>query len=278
DVVFDAATGGPGSATLVSQALDARLRALVPALGALPLATTPDPAWPAGTRAIGEVAVCAQELLRLISGGRSITPASFARGSDDPVRTSDASALAARLAPVVVDLATAVDNLASAIDNATTVDAAVTALRAYGIAMPAGAEVAVLAEARRRLSAAQAVADPDPAAAAHAIGEAVFGPGFVVLPTVSGGADLFSSTLGIVKPARAAIRRWLLGLATVRPDVATYAAVLLAADATSTAPGPVRSLRVAQLAPSGTAGVANWLGLSLPEGSPSPDQPVTCIL
>ena len=278
DVVFDAATGGPGSATLVSQALDARLRALVPALGALPLATTPDPAWPAGTRAIGEVAVCAQELLRLISGGRSITPASFARGSDDPVRTSDASALAARLAPVVVDLATAVDNLASAIDNATPVDAAVTALRAYGIAMPAGAEVAVLAEARKRLAAAQAVADPDPAAAAHAIGEAVFGPGFVVLPTVSGGADLFSSTLGIVNPARAAMRRWLLGLATVRPDVATYTAVLLAADATSTAPGPGRSLRVAQLAPSGTAGVANWLGLPLPDGSPSPDQPVTCIL
>lgn len=278
DVVFDAATSGPASATLVSQALDARLRALVPALGALPLAKTADPAWPVGTRAIGEVAVCAQGLLRLISGGRSVTPASFARGSDDPVRTADASALAPRLAPVLADLGTAVDDLASALANATPVDAAVTALRAYGIAMPPGAEVAVLAEARKRLAAAQAVSDPDPATAAHAIGEAVFGPGFVVLPTVSGAADLFSSTLDNVTPARAAMRRWLLGLATVRPDLAAYTAVLLATDATSSAPGPGRSLRVAQLAPSGTAGVTTWLGLSLPDGSPSPDQPVTCVL
>jgi hypothetical protein len=84
--------------------------------------------------------------------------------------------------------------------------------------------------------------------------------------------------LGSVTPARAAIRRWLLDLATVRPDLSAYTAVLLAADATSSAPGPGRSLRVAQLAPSGTAGVTTWLGLALPDGSPSPDQPVTCVL
>jgi hypothetical protein len=279
DVVFDSATN---SSNLVSPALDAELRALVPGLAALPLALTPDPAWPAGTRAIGEVSVCARALHRLISGASSVSPASFARGSDQPVRTSDASTLLDRLKPVVDGLGQAVTELADALANATPVDDAVTKLRAYGIAMPTGAEVAVLAEARKRLDAAMAITNAgppaDPAAAAQAVGDALFGTGFLVLPKVSGAADLFSASFGGVTPPRAAIRRWLLGLASVRPDVSSYTSVLLAADATSSAPGPGRSLRVAQLAPSGTAGTATWLGLPLPKGSPSPDQPVTSVL
>jgi hypothetical protein len=265
DVVFDAGT-----------ALEARLRELVPVLGAEPLPISANPGWPRGSRAIGEVAVCAGALRQLISDARSVAPAAFARGSDQPVRTADASALTARLAPVIAGLVTVTNDLAAALNNATPVDAAVTALRAYGIAMPAGAEAAVLAEAQTRVEKAQSIAAPYDEAAAHAVGEALFGPGFVVLPTVSGAGDLFATSLGVVTPARSAVRRWLLDEATVRPDLARYTGVLLVGDATNQVAG--RTLRIAQLAPSGSQGVSTWLGLPLPDGSPSPDQPVTAVV
>jgi hypothetical protein len=280
---------GPATAIVLAQADDGTLTTLdSTGLSALDVVFDPsavlgdavlgDAAAPAGMRAIGEVRNCASVLRDLISDARSLDPASFSRGSDQPVRAVDASALTARLTPILADLVSAADDLDAALTNGTPVDGSLTTLRGYGIALPAGAEVAVLAEARTRIAAAQAIPAPYDADAARAVGEAMFGAGFVVLPAVSGAADLFTASLGEVTPARAAIRRWLLDLATVRPDLAKYTNTLLVGDATTGAPGAGRALRIAQLAPSGTAGASTWLGLPLPDGSPSPDQPVTAIV
>jgi hypothetical protein len=164
--------------------------------------------------------------------------------------------------------------------DAVAVQAAVDALRAYGIALPPGgvatAQVA-LAEARKRNTAALAITATD-ATSARALSEAVFGAGFVVLPLVTGAGDLFSTTLGGVAAGRAAVRRWLLDLATVRPDLARYTETLLMGDATGASPGAGRSLRIAQLAASGTLGTTAWLGLPLAPGEASPDQPVTGVV
>jgi hypothetical protein len=108
--------------------------------------------------------------------------------------------------------------------------------------------------------------------------EAVFGAGFVVLPLVTGASDLFSTALDSVAAGRTAVRRWLLDLATVRPDLARYTETLLMGDATGASPGAGRSLRIAQLAASGTLGTTAWLGLPLAPGEASPDQPVTGVV
>ena len=293
DVVFDAAGAtvidtGAGLA-LDAAALDARLRAAVPALGADPLPVVADAAWPAGTRAIGETAIGAAALCSLVSGGLSIDPRSFARPNDKPVRSSDPGGLAARLQPIVVGLQTAVTALAAALAadpvDEHAVTAAVDALRPYGISLAAGGTAtaqavvaqAVLAEAVRRAAAAGAITVTDPASA-KAVGEAVFGAGFVVLPQVTGAGDLFTAALGAVDPGRAAIRRWLSDLATVRPDLAKYTETLLVGDATGSSPGAGRSLRIAQLAASGTTGTSTWLGVALPPTTSSPDQPVTDVI
>ena len=303
DVVFDSAganvrdTQNPqqpqpaaGDLTLDAAVLSARLRAALPQLGTDPLPVLPDPAWPAGLRAMGEVAIGAASLHALIAGAPSVTPPSFARPSDQPTRNLDATGLTTRLKPVIKGLSDAANALANAHaagppPDPVTIADAVDTLRRYGISLPTatGADAtllatAVLAEATKRVTAVNAIAAPYDATSARAVGEAVFGAGFVVLPAVTGAADLFSAVLGGVNPGRAPIRRWLRDLATVRPDLARYNETLLIGDAAGSSPGAGRSLRIAQLAASGTAGTATWLGLPLQDGAASPDQPVTDVL
>lgn len=288
DVVFDAAgatvSGTGAGLVLNAAALDARLRAAVPALGTDPLPVVPDRAWPAGSRAIGEVAIAGAALCSLVSGALSVDPRSFARPNDKPVRTSDPGGLDVRLQPIIAGLQAAASDLATALAadpvNENAVAAAVDALRPYGISLGAGGIAtaqAVTAEANKRVTAAAAITVTD-AKTARAAGEAVFGSGFVVLPAVTGAADLFTTALGSMDPGRAVVRRWLLDLATVRPDLAKYTETLLVGDATGSSPGAGRSLRIAQLAASGTAGTSSWLGLALPPTTASPDQPVTDVI
>jgi len=237
-------------------------------LGA-PLAAERDPAWPAGLRAIGEVAVVAASLQRLIAGATELTPASFARGNDQPMRI--------RVAPDISAWAGIVSSLRAAVAavEASQPDA-VAGLWEFGIGFPAAASAAALAEGRKRRDSAEqlltrGIGDD---AAVGALAEAVFGPGFPVLASVTGGVDLFAQTFGQLTPGRAPIRRWLRDLATVRPGIARYAETLLFGDATVGS----RNLAVAQLAVVGTAGVEGWLGQGLTDGSASPDKPVTAVL
>jgi hypothetical protein len=275
DLVFDSAEPGQ---------LDRRLRAALPAIGADPIPAVRDAAWPAGLMAVGEVAVIAAGVLRVLAGSQLLTAASFSRATDEATRVVDPSGLAARLTSVVDGLGTAAQDLAGALaanpQDEVVVAAAVDGLRPFGISMPAGGNLvaeATLAEANRRHDAATAAlaVAPFDAQAAQAVGEAVFGPGFVVLTPVKASApDLYGATFGALAPGRARVRRWLRDIATVRPAVARYAESLLFADARGVAP----LLTVAQLAAAGTAGTSTWLGLPLPDGAASPDQPVTCLV
>jgi hypothetical protein len=280
DVVYDSANARITASGLDAANLTARLRAALPGIGADPLPVSADPSWPAGTRAIGELAVQAASLGSLVAGSLPVNPAAFARPNDQPLRVADPSALQARLTPVLAQLTDAATALSDALAadpvDPVAVATGVDALRAFGIALPTSAGAiavgpAVLAEARARLSAAASASAPFDAAG---LGEAIFGKGFVVLTPVSGAADLFSAVFDGVKPGRAGVRRWLRDLATVRPGVARYAETLLLGDAT----GVASPLRVAQLAASGTAGTTDWLGLPMPADAASPDQPVTDVL
>ena len=287
DVVFDSAGAVLVDATtLLAPSLDARLRAALPGvLGTDPLALETDPTWPTGLRAIGEVAVTAASLCRLVSGTPGITEASFTRPNDQPSRSVDPSTLTARLQPIVTGLSAAATELdallAAASPDLVAIGQAVDALRGFGISLPPGGIAtasAASAEAAKRVAAAGAVPTPYDATSARAVGEAVFGAGFVVLAPVVAAPDLFGAVLGAHDPGRALLRRWLRDLATVRPDLARYTETLLFGDASGSSPGAGRSLRVAQLAPTGTSGTGTWLGLPLPDGSPSPDQPVTSVV
>lgn len=301
DLVFDSAGAtvvdvqaplgvDPAATDLIldAPAVTARLAAAFPGWGADPVPVLPDPSWPAGTRALGEVAVCARSLHALIAGAASITPSSFARPNDQPVRTLDPTAaaeLSIRVQAAVAGLTTATtqlsDALAAAVPDPIVISATVDGLRPYGISLPAAgmsAAQASLAEATKRITAASSVFSPYTLTAAQQVATEVFGAGFQVLPAVLGANDLFSAVLGALTPPRSALRRWLRDLATVRPGLARYAETLLFGDAAGSSPGSGRTLALAQLAASGTAGTATWLGLPLPAGAASPDKPVTDVL
>ncbi len=254
-------------------------------------------------------------MLRVIGGAQALAPSSLARPSDTPSRVTDDRGLVTRMSGVVAGLAVAATALADAL-AATPVDPAVVAaavdgLRPYGVSLPAGGELvaeASLAEALRRhdaASAALAMTDPPPAGGtvplgadpvpatsrpslaqrqAQTVAEAVFGTGFLVLAPVGPGpgpVDLYGATFGALDPGRARLRRWLRDVGSVRPAVARYARTLLYGDArvgVGVGVGGGPRLAVAQLTPLTTAGAGTWLGMALPPGTPSPDQPVTDLL
>ena len=96
------------------QALAARLRAALPAIGTGPLPATTDPAWPAGLRSVGEVAAVAAALRRMIASARPLTPAALSRPSDQPSRTTDLSDLAGRAQAAAAGLGAATASLRAA--------------------------------------------------------------------------------------------------------------------------------------------------------------------
>jgi hypothetical protein len=289
DVVHDAAPAVivPGHPSqLQAPTLEARLRAALPAIGNAPLVAARDASWPADLHAIGEIAIVAASLQRMIAAATPLTPASFARPNDKPLRTV-AAPDQARWQGIVDGLVAATKALDTALAASPATPAAIVqavdTLRAYGIAFPSGATMAAqaaLAEASHRAAAAAVAvaAAPFDAKAAQTVGELVFGTGFLSLSVIDGAADLYATAYGKLKPSRGAIRRWLRDVATVRPSLARYTETLLLGDALGGSPGPGRQLGVAQLAAAGTAGVSGWLGSGLPAGAPSPDQPVTAVL
>lgn len=269
DVVFDAAV------------LDDRLRSALPQLGTDPLAAQRDPAWPQELRPINAIVAEASALRSFVSSAAVLAPESFARASDRPTRTATSVRLTARLVPLITQLSGAADALEHALEHAlgaapvdpAAVTSANNALRAYGIALPASA---ALTEARRRVDATTALAVPYDLADAQKAASVLFGDGFVVLPDISTAPDLFHATLGKQRPGRTAIRRWLRTLAAVRPALADYTATMLLG--TGADQGIGRELAIAQLAATGTAGTASWLGSPLAAGSASPNAPVTAVV
>jgi hypothetical protein len=282
DVIHDSATAG---------LLQRRIRAAVPNLDAGPLADRRDPGWPAGLFALGEVVPLARSLQRLLAVARPVLPPVFTRPGEPPTRAihpPDLADLQARVTNATTALGSRADELEALLaaepQDPAAIATSVDGLAAYGISVPGAASgepvvaQAVHAEAVRRRDAAQkALAAPPPfnAAAAIAVGKILFGDAFWTLPAVSAGApDLFGAALGKLDPGQATIRRFVRDLASVHTSLARYAESLLLGDAL----GVARTLRIAQLAPSGTPGGGTWLGLPFDPAAPSPDVPVTSVL
>ncbi len=280
DCVFDA---------LLPGVLESRIRALTPGLDPGPLAAERDPAWPAELISLGDAAMLAASAGQLLARAQAAEPASFARAGDSARRTVAPAALddhKSRAQAAFDSLTHLADDLAAAIaatppDPART-GAAVAALGSFGIAVPGPLDdptVAntALSEARRRCVATPSLSGTPPfdEATGIAAGKALFGDAFWMLPVISAkSSDLFASAYGRLDPGTAAVDRFVRDVASVRQGAARYAETLLFTEAL----GRKRSIGVAQLAASGTAGASEWLGDASGPNAPSPTAPVTCLL
>jgi hypothetical protein len=209
-------------------------------------AEPPPAALPAPTLAL------ARALRRLVAGARPLQPVDLVRTGAPAVRTVDGDLeLRAR----------------AALHSLTAGLGSIETLAKFGIDVSAGADAA-RAEGKRRADEAAALAasaTPD----WTAVGAALFGPAFRMLPRLaasSGDASVVPNAA--VQPPRSDLRRFLRDAATVRPAVARHAATLLLADALF---GPAPLLRVLQPG----APDARWV--ALPFEAP-PERPVTSLV
>jgi hypothetical protein len=279
--------------------LEQRLRASIPTLSpTTPLAETRVAGWQAGWRAFGDVFQLAAAIRSVLVSSRPATasdlalPNAWGAGAP-PTREISGAALAeahrrAQAAHDLLKLRT--DALAGLLSQATVPTAvlstALEALAAFGIVAPmvAGERATalaqlVLADATRRLSQAEAaLKEQQPSASGiQAAGEAVFGTGFWILPSISpvGGADGWDGALA-TPPAGAsvlAVRSFLADSASVRDGVRRYQEMLLLSEAV----GEPAPLRVAQLTGAGALAPNGWIGGLLSQADPTPDVPVTSI-
>jgi hypothetical protein len=301
DLVYD----GGSRATL-----EQRVRAALGLAPDTPLLATRDPAWPAGTRAFGEVAEHAAVLHSLLTAARPAGPSDLVRHSDPESRgisRTDIDATVVRATVAQGGLRAVVTELAGALGasplNEAALRAALERAAAYGVAAPmvSGDQLQVLAtaahaEAERRVNdadaqlaaarAAMALVDSTAARtkardAVIAAGQTLFGDGFWLVPAVdappAAQADLWQLALapGAVTARAGEIRRFLADVASVRQPVRRAGDALLLAEAL----GTPATLRVAQLVTPGAPGTARWVGGPLDAAVPTPSEPVTdCIV
>ena len=248
------------------------------------LADTADPAWPAGSIALGEAVVLAAAMRQLLA---TATPAA---GEDlalvvEKLRETGAATLTAtatRAQTALAGFGAAIDALADAIDDDAGREQALVALHAYGVAPPMGgqrADVAALALAaarQRHERAVAALAGETTRELLVEVGRAVFGDGFWILAPLdpaAGTPEVWDSALktppvGATTPA---VRRWLADMGSVRDGVSRYNEVLLLAEALGVSARP----RIAQIAALGEKMPESWVAEPLPA---PPDCAVTSWL
>ncbi|MGW7469158.1 hypothetical protein ACWGJT_31965 [Streptomyces xantholiticus] len=230
-----------------------------------------DPGWPATAIGVPDALALAAAVADLTGSARAATAADVAgpRGlpPNDGVDLTGTHTAATR----------AVDGLREAADalRADRSAASLARLVGYGVPHTAPGEPdgierqvdAALAEADRRVKAANALAGSDPADALRK----VFGEGFLVVPPFTPPPGEFTDGLtaraaaGDADPAT--LRGWLENVAHVRPGAARLADVRLLA----TSPPP---LQVAQL----PADVPRWAALPTPDGAPPPGGTVSLLI
>jgi len=246
DLVFGAAQ---------PEALERRLRSAVPGLGEEPLAE----------RTYLDALEHAAALGRVLAAGRPATAAAFARPGDlGSERASAATIDGAAVAELEKRLRTAQSGLSQAAEeldvaladeDGAALGAALDALAAYGVPLPAEVEAATARgagdEAARRLAAAAAILDPAgdgppaglDASRAAVAGKALFGEEFWVLPLITGAAAALASAPAGSPPGPARIRRFLHDVGSVRPAAAALAEGVLIGSTLVSQP----ALGVAQL-------------------------------
>lgn len=264
--------------------LHSALRAAVGLDAAAILAQTADPAWPAGSIALGEAVVLAAAMRQLLA---TATPAA---GDDlalttEKLRETGAATLSAtdaRAQAALDGFGAAIQTLADAMADDAAREQAMIALHAYGLAPPMGgqrADVAALAlaAARQRHERAHAIlASETTRESLIEAGRAIFGDGFWILAPVDPAAEQPEAWDTALKmpPAGAtvpAVRRWLADMGSVRDGVSRYNEMLLLAEALGTSVQP----RIAQIATLGEKMPESWVAEPLPA---PPDCTVTSWL
>jgi hypothetical protein len=305
-------------------ALERELRAAIPALGDAPLARLRGADWPAGSRPLETVATIAATLRTLAAGATPLGPDGLVRSGTPAQRTLDTDELLGRCEALLDALEQVLDDgqdviaaleppdddprppsYAIAEDQVDTVRDAVRGLAAFGIPLvpdprtptnagwAAGAWYAASARldaGRALLADARAPHDPAYTAArlidaATAIGEAVLGDGFRVLPLLRPGdpavPDEFVSALrtpAFEQPPRSAVSGFVRDHATVRPGVARLAEAQLLGRAAGV-PIELTAVQLTERDDDGPApGTDRWLAGVLADNTAWPAHTATHVV
>ena len=268
-------------------AFEQRLRATLPA--GVRLHDSPQPEWPPGTRAVGDVFECAASLRALLVKARPAAPQDLGLPNATTQRAVSAGELAAAraraqaardlldlrctlLEALVADDTTAPAQLRAALED----------LADFGLSvLPAREEQLLpvaqllLTNARRQVeNATKALAAPSTAESIAEAGQAIFGDGFWILPAIEPPAAADAWTIALAAPPSGSsptlVRRFLIDFASVRDGVRRYTESTMLAEAL----GSSSALRVAQVV--GAFGVApsSWVGGVLSLDKPTPTAPV----
>lgn len=279
DIVYDAA-----DARVFEQRIRSALAAAgQPLAGEVPFVDAPDPDWPAGLRAIGDVFELAASLRALLSRARPAAAEDLALPSHPPTRSLAASELQnARLRATAAAGALAARGAAlqALVDanagDAAQLRAALDAVAAFGVAvplveddrLPLVASLVAAEAARRSLVASEQLAAPGIEAVTQA-GQTIFGDGFWILcPLTGAGNDTWETAFASV-PAGAnasGVRRFLTDQAAVRDGVRR----LLEAYQLAEAAGAPPLLRAGQMVGANGSAPQRWIAALLAIGEPTP--------
>ena len=242
---------------------------------------------PDGIRDIADVLDLAASLRALLVGARPATPADFAVPNAIATRAPgelEAARDRAQTARDLLDLRCTMlkSLLDAAVEDAAQLRPALEALAAFGVATPLVEEKqlsfvaqASLAAAQRRLQSADvALARELNAEAISQAGQALFGEGFWILPTIEPPAETDAWSVSFSKPpagaTTTAVRTLITDIASVREGARRLVEAILLSEAVGAAP----ALRVAQLAGAGGAPPTRWIGGPLPLDEPTPTVPM----
>lgn len=260
--------------------LEQRIRFALPDMPAdATFATARGGGWPAGDQPFARMAAFASTLRSVIVAARPARPADLVRAGESATRNYVAADLAdARIRlEAAANALRATGNLLQALvpqfvagqADAVQVRTMLEKLAGYGVVVPIVEKelltsVASLAagEALRRADEAAALwnSGSDGAEQALMVGRAIFGDGFLVVPSIAPAQDGLAVSLTMQRPSplptEPQIRRLLRDIGSVRQFVSEYSSCLLAGDAVG------RSVDhfVAQLGPPPPFGPNEWVG------------------
>jgi hypothetical protein len=279
DLIYDAAD---------ARVFEQRIRSAL-AAGGRPLADdvafvdSPDPNWPAGLRAIGDVFQLATSLRALLSRARPAAVEDLALPSHPPTRVIAASELQGahlRASSAASALAARGQALQALVDTSVTdaaqLRAALDAVAAFGVAvplvkddrLPLVASLVAAEAARRALEASEQLNSVSVEAVAQA-GQTVFGDGFWILCAMTGaGGDAWAAAFASV-PAGAnasGVRRFLTDQAAVRDGARRLLEALGLAEAAGVPP----LLRAGQMVGANGSAPQRWIAAPLADGEPTP--------
>ena len=280
DLIYDAAD---------RRVFEHRLRSALAAAGQaiaddLPFADAPDPGWPAGSRAIGDVFELAASLRSLVSRARPARAADLALPSHKTQRAIGAPQVQSaflRATAAVGALAASGQTLQALVDAKITdpaqLGAALDAVAAFGVAVPlvandrlAAVAGMVAAEAARRVIDASEQLKIVSIDAVEAAGQTIFGEGFWILGEIvdSGGIDAWGSAFAAVPEGAdaAPLRRFVTDQASVRDGVRRLLEAQMLAEAAGVAP----MLRAGQMVGGNGSAPRRWIALPLAAGEPTP--------